>query len=42
MSSTYHPQIDGQSEIVNKCLETYLHCFVIDKQNKWLQWLHLA
>jgi hypothetical protein len=42
MSSSYHPQIDGKIEIVNKCLETYLRCFVIDKQNKWLQWLHLA
>lgn len=42
MSSIYHPQIDGQTEVVDKCLETYLYCFVIDKQNKWSQWLHLA
>jgi hypothetical protein len=42
MSSTYHPQTDGRTKIVNKFLETYLHCFVIDKQNKWSQWLHLA
>jgi len=27
MSSTYHPQIDGQNKIINKCLETYLHYF---------------
>ena len=33
--------MDGQTEIVNKCLETYLCCFVMDKQNKWFQWLHL-
>lgn len=42
MSLSYHPQTDGQTEIVNKCLETYLRCFVTDKHNKWSQWLHLA
>jgi hypothetical protein len=42
MSSAYHPQIDGQKEVVNKFLETYLRCFISDKQNKWFQWLHLA
>ena len=41
-SSSYHPQSDGQSEIVNKSLEGYLHLFVSDKQTKWVKWLPLA
>jgi hypothetical protein len=41
MSSTYHPPKKG-NEIANKCLEAYLCCFVTDKQNKWLQWLHMV
>ena len=42
MSFAYHPQIDGQTKVVNKCLEAYLCCYAIEKQNKWAQWLHLA
>ena len=42
MSSAYHHQTHGQTEVVNKFLEAYLRCFVIDKQNHWSQWLRLA
>jgi hypothetical protein len=41
-SSSYHPQSDGQTEIVNKCLEGYLRCFVPDKKTQWFKWLPLA
>ena len=42
MSSAYHPQMDGQTERVNQCLEMYLRCAVHDSPKKWCQWLSLA
>ena len=42
MSSSYHPQIDGQIKVVNKGLEHYLRVFAADKPNTWVKWLPLA
>jgi hypothetical protein len=42
LNTTYHPKTDGQTEVVNKCLETYLRCFASENKNQWAQWLPLA
>jgi hypothetical protein len=42
MSSAYHPQSDGQTEIVNKALQQYLCCFVHDQPRTWGKFLHWA
>ena len=41
-SASYHPQTDGQTEIVNKWLEGYLRNYVVGQQKAWLHWLHLG
>jgi hypothetical protein len=41
-STTYHPQTDGQTEIVNKGIEHYLRCMTGDIPNQWARWLPLA
>ena len=42
MSTAYHPQSDGQIEIVNKSLEQYLRAFVRNRPHRWADWLSLA
>ncbi|KAL5810815.1 hypothetical protein ACOSQ4_027383 [Xanthoceras sorbifolium] len=39
MSSSYHPQSDGQTKVVNRTLEQYLRCFTYDRPRKWVDWL---
>jgi hypothetical protein len=42
MSTAYHPQTDGQTEIVNKALQQYLRCFVHNAPKSWGDYLHWA
>jgi hypothetical protein len=41
-NTSYHPQTDGQTEIVNKWVEGYLRNYVTGQQRAWVKWLHLG
>jgi hypothetical protein len=42
LSSAFHPQLDGQSEVTNKIIAKYLQRLVGDRSSTWLQWLAWA
>ena len=42
MSSSYHPQTDGQTERLNQCIEAFLRCTVHACPKQWSKWLPLA
>ncbi|KAL0554684.1 hypothetical protein IC582_008611 [Cucumis melo] len=42
ISSSYHPQTDGQTERFNCMLEEYLHHFVNARQKNWVKLLDVA
>lgn len=41
LGSSHHPQHDGQTEIVNRQLETMLRAYVSEDRNSWSEWLPL-
>lgn len=42
LSTAYHPQSDGQSEVLNRCLEHYLRSMTWQRPKEWVNWLPLA
>ena len=42
MSTTYHPQTDGQTERVNQTLEQYLRCYIDYQKDDWSKLLSAA
>jgi len=42
MTTTFHPQSDGQSEAANCVIAMYLRCFTGDRPRDWLRWLPWA
>ena len=42
LSTAFHPESDGQTEIVNQRLEQYLRCYVGYQQDDWCSLLPLA
>jgi hypothetical protein len=39
MSTAFHPQTNGQSEVVNKVIPMYLRCVAGDRPRSWVDWL---
>jgi hypothetical protein len=42
VSSAFHPQTDGQSEVTHRIIVVYLRCLASDRPRSWLRWLPWA
>ena len=42
LSTSFRPQMDGQTEIVNKEVQKFLQIYCFEKQDQWANWLAIA
>lgn len=42
MSTSHHPETDGQTERVNQSIECFLRCFISSHPQHWSKWLSLC
>ena len=42
LSTTHHPQTDGQTKVMNREVQQYLRLFCAEEQEQWSDWLGLA
>ena len=42
LSMAHHPQMDGQTEVMNREVQQYLRLFCAEEQESWSEWLGLA
>lgn len=41
-TTAYHPQTEGQTEVVNRAVQQYLRAFVHENLSRWARFLHWA
>jgi hypothetical protein len=42
LSTSFHPETDGQTERTNQTMEQYLRCYINYQQDDWVKWLPMA
>ena len=42
LSMSFHPQTDGQMEIINKEVQKFLWIYCFEKQDQWANWLAIT